>query len=103
MERLSKLKLSNHLIEEIKLFFKYVYLLAGITLLGILLIVYNSMYMKLDREIVKLSTQNEAKRYVILELKREIASLSSPKRIKNIAEKELNMVPVNYDHIKFVK
>ncbi len=97
-------KISNsYIIEEIRLFSKYLYPILGIGFFAGVLIIYVSSYMKLEREIVDIITANNLKKNQILELEREIAVLSSPKRVKKIAEKDLNMVPVNYDHIKFIE
>jgi cell division protein FtsL len=103
MEKILNRISNSYIFEELRLFSKYLYPILGIGFFAGVLVLYVSSYMKLEREIVNITTQNNLKKNQILELEREIAILSSPKRVKNVAEKELNMVPVNYKYIKFIE
>jgi cell division protein FtsL len=104
MEKKTLGRISNsYLVEELKLFSKYLYPILGIGFFATMLIIYVSYYMKLERDIVNITYQNSLKKNRILELEREIAVLSSPHRIKKIAEKDLKMIPVSYDKVKFIE
>jgi cell division protein FtsL len=103
MERITEKIYKSYLLEEIKLFSKYLYPIVGVGILAGILVIYVSYYMKLEREIVNITYQNSLKKHQILELKKEISVLSSPERVKDIAEKDLNMIPINYDNIKFIE
>ena len=103
MERITEKIYKSYLLEEIKLFSKYLYPIVGVGILAGILVIYVSYYMKLEREIVNINYQNSLKKHQILELKKEISVLSSPERVKDIAEKDLNMIPINYDNIKFIE
>jgi len=103
MEKVINRISNSYLVEELKLFSRYLYPILGIGFFAGILVIYVSYYMKLEREIVDITAQNNLKKNQILELKREISILSSPHRIKDIAEKDLKMMPVNYDRVIFIE
>ncbi len=66
------------------------------------IIFYNSLYFKLEKEIISL---NQQKNYLIAEnmqLRKEKAVLSSPKRINYLAVQKLNMKKVDFRHVYFI-
>ena len=88
---------------EIKLFGKYTYISLFLVMISGILIWYNSYYIKVDREITNLTYQNSLQKEKVLELKKEISILSSPQRVDRLARKKLEMEPVNYKNVKFLK
>jgi len=103
MDKLIEKIYKSYLLEEIKLFSKYLYPIIGVGILAGILVIYVSYYMKLEREIVNITYQNSLKKHQILELKKEISVLSSPQRVKDIAEENLNMIPIDYNNVKFIE
>ncbi|MBX0311021.1 MAG: cell division protein FtsL [Sulfurihydrogenibium sp.] len=79
--------------------FYFVILFLSLTLL----VVNSQLNYKIDSEIVRI---NQEKSEILAEnanLKREIAVLSSPERISEIAKKQQKMKPVDYKNVKFIE
>jgi cell division protein FtsL len=69
----------------------------------IMLVGYSQLNYKIDNEIVQL---NQEKNYLIAEnfkLKKDIAILSSPERISQLAKSQQGMKPVDYKSVKFIE
>lgn len=67
------------------------------------LVVYSHINFKLDNEIISLTQE---KNYLIatnLKLKKDLAIISSPDKISNIAKKEGKMKSVDYRQVKFLE
>jgi len=67
------------------------------------LIVYNLKFIELEREITQLKQQKSYLQLEQVELKKELARLSSPDRISKLAKKRLKMEKVNMENVKFIE
>ncbi len=88
--------------KDLKLVSKYSKYWLVILAVIILTVFYNSFSFKLERQIIQLTEQ---KNYLIAEnmqLRKEKAVLSSPKRVYSIATKSLKMKKVDYSKVHFI-
>ena len=67
------------------------------------LIIYNLKFIELEREITQLKQQKSYLQLEQVELKKELARLSSPDRISKLAKKRLKMEKVNMENVKFIE
>ncbi len=101
-----KEQLKDTLIEikrDFQLITKYIKYWLVILLSVGFIIFYNFQYFKLEKEIISL---NKQKSYLLAEnmqLKKQKAVLSSPRRIYKLATKKLDMKKVDLKHVHFIK
>lgn len=68
-----------------------------------LLVVNSQINYKIDNEIVQINQEKSEIVSENIKLKKEIAELSSPERISEIAKNQLKMKPVDYKNVKFIE
>jgi cell division protein FtsL len=68
----------------------------------ILLVANSQVHYKIDNEIVQINQEKSEILSENIKLKKEIAVLSSPERISDIAKNQLKMKPVDYKNVKFI-
>jgi cell division protein FtsL len=94
----------EELIQDIKIGLgKYKFYFAIFFSSLIMLVGYSQLNYKIDNEIVQL---NQEKNYLIAEnfkLKKDIAILSSPERISQLAKNQQGMKSVDYKSVKFIE
>jgi cell division protein FtsL len=66
------------------------------------LVINSQIHYKIDNEIIQLNQEKNNLIVENLQLKRDIAKLSSPERIFEIATKQLQMKPMGYEDVEFI-
>lgn len=80
--------------------YKFSIFISSLSLVG--LISYNHYAFELENEVYNLNKQKSILISENFQLKRSVSELSNPERINSVARKQLNMVNVRYEQVKFI-
>jgi len=92
--------LSKREIDKLKYYLKHFAIILSVILFASYI---SYVHRRLDKEIMALQNQKSNLVAENFELKQEIANLSNPKRISDIARNKMKMQPVDYKNVHFIE